>query len=72
MVNMLHRKIRVNDGFDNSKVVTSRLQTKNMEKRQKNSKVWDSKHCWTKIIRKHKNNSANKWTLVNKLFPIGH
>ena len=29
-------------------------------------------HCWTKMICKHRNNSPNNWTLVNKLFPIGH
>ena len=34
-MNVLHRKIRVNDGFGVSRVVTSRLQTKNMEHRQK-------------------------------------
>ena len=35
MVNMLHRKIRANDGFGVSKVATSRLQTRNTENRQK-------------------------------------
>ena len=32
MVNMLHRKIYVNDGFGVSKVMTLRLQTRKMEK----------------------------------------
>ena len=35
MVNVLHRKIRVNDGFGVSKVMTSRSQTRNMENRLK-------------------------------------
>ena len=30
------------------------------------------KHCWTKMIRKHKNNSPSNWELVNELFPIGY
>ena len=43
MVNMLNRKIPVNDGFDVSNLVISRLQTKNMAKRQKIED--DCKHC---------------------------
>ena len=35
MVGIVHLKLRVNDGFGISKVVTSRLQTRNMENRQK-------------------------------------
>ena len=35
MVNLLRRKVRVNDGLGVSKVVTSRLQSKNMENGQK-------------------------------------
>ena len=35
MVSMLHRKLHVNDGFNILKVVISRLQTRNMENRQK-------------------------------------
>ena len=38
MVNMLHRKIRVNDGVGVLKVVTSMLQTRNTENRQKGTK----------------------------------
>ena len=34
-MNVLHRRILVNDGFGVSKVVTSRLQTRNVENRQK-------------------------------------
>ena len=71
MVNMLHCKMHVNDGFGVLKVATSRLQTRNMET-AKNSKMWNGKHCWTKMIRKHKNNSLSKWALVNKLFSIGY
>ena len=43
MVNMLHHKIRVNDGFSVLKVVTSRLQTKNLGNHQQNSKLWNCK-----------------------------
>ena len=39
IVNMLHRKIRANDGFGVSKVVTSRLQTRNTGNPQKFEKV---------------------------------
>ena len=35
MVNILYRKIRVNDDIGVSKVVTSRLQTRNKENHQK-------------------------------------
>ena len=35
MVNVFHRKIRVNDGYGVLKVETSRLQTRNVENRQK-------------------------------------
>ena len=80
MVNMLHRKIRVMGGFDISKAVTStedKKEGKRHEKppknsKPKNSKMWNCKRCWTKMIRKHKNNSPNNWALVNKLFPTGH
>ena len=51
---------------------TRRRKTRNMENRQNNSKMWNCKHCWTKMILKHENNSASHWALVNKLFPIGY
>ena len=70
MVNVLPRKIRVNDGFGVSKVVPSRLETENMENHFKNSKMWNCKYCLAKMIRKHKNNLPRNWPLVNKLFPI--
>ena len=41
-------------------------------KSAKNSKLWNCKHCRTKMIRKHKNNSPINWALVNKLIPIGY
>ena len=75
MVNMLHRKMHVNDGFGVSIVVTStqdKKEDKEHGKSSKNSKMWNCKHCWTKMIRKHKNNSLRNWALVNKLFPIGY
>ena len=55
MMKMLRSKIRVNDGFGVSKVMTSRLQTGKVENRQKNSTMWNFKHGnWTKMTRKHK------------------
>ena len=39
MVNMLHRKKRVNDGFNVSKLEISMLQTRNTENRPKNEDV---------------------------------
>ena len=38
----------------------------------KNTKTWNCKHCWMKMIHKHKNNSQSNWGLVNKLFPIAY
>jgi len=58
-VNMLHRKIRMNDGLDVSKVVTStqnKEEDKEHGKPSKNSKIWNCKHYWTKMVRKHKTN----------------
>ena len=75
MVNMLHRKIRVNEGFGVSKVVTSthdKKEDKERGKPQKNSKMWNCKHFSAKMIRKNKNNLPSNWALVNKLFPTGH
>ena len=37
-----------------------------------NSKMWNCKHCWTKMIRKHENNSPSNWILVIKLFRIDY
>ena len=68
MVNMLHRKKCVNDGFSVSKLEILMLQTRNMENRPKSTKTWNCKHCWMKMIYKHKNNSQNNWALVIKLF----
>ena len=69
MVNMLHRKKRVNDDFSVSKLEISMLQTiRNTENRPKSTKTWNCKHCWMKMIHKHKNNSQSNWALVNKLF----
>ena len=48
------------------------LQTRNTENRPKSTKMWNCKHCWMKMIHKHKNNSQNNWALVNKLFPIAY
>ena len=59
MVNMLHRKKRVNDDFSVSKLEISMLQTRNTENRPKNTKTWNCKHCWMKMIHKHKNNSQS-------------
>ena len=72
MMNMLYRKNRVNDGFSVSKLEISMLQTRNTENRPKNTKTWNCKHCWMKMIHKHKNNSQSNWALVNKLFPIAY
>ena len=47
MMNMLYRKIRVNDGFGVSKVVTSthdKKEDKEHGKLPKNSKMWNCKH----------------------------
>jgi len=46
-----------NDGFSVSKLEISMLQTRNMENRPKSTKTWNCKHCWMKMIHKHKNNS---------------
>ena len=54
--------------FHMKNVVKTIRQQKNMENRQRNSKMW----YWTKITRKHKNNSPSNWALVNKLFPLGY
>ena len=71
MVNMLHRKKRVNDGFSVSKLEISMLQTRNTENPSKSTKMWNCKHCWMKMIHKHKNNSQSNWAF-NKLFPIAY
>ena len=74
-MNMLHRKVRVNDDFGVSKVVTSiqdKTEGKELGKPTEIPKMWNCKHCWMKMIRKHKNNSPSNWALVNKLFPIGY
>ena len=72
MVNVLQRKISVNDGFGVSKVVTSTKQDKKEDKEHgkspKNSKMWNYKHCWTKMIGKLKDNSLSNWALFNKCF----
>ena len=39
---------------------------RNMEKRLKNSKARIFKHCRTKMIRKHKNNSPSIWPLCQR------
>jgi len=57
IVNMLHRKIHVNDSFGVSKVEILMLQTRNTENYQKGTKMQNCKHCWTKTMHKHKNNS---------------
>ena len=69
MVNMLHCKKCVSHGLDVLKVVTS-TQDKEHGRPSKNSKMWNWNR-WTKMIRKHKNISPSKWTLVNKMFSIG-
>ena len=48
------------------------IERMDMQNRQENSKMLNCKHCWAKMIRKHKNNSLSNWALVNKLFTIGH
>ena len=45
---------------------------KEYEISSKNSKMWNCKHCWTNMIRKHKDNSSINWALVNKLFSIDY
>ena len=75
IVNKLHRKTTVNDGFSVSKVMTSTQDEKEDEehgKLPKNSKMWNYKHHWTNMIRKHKNNSRSNRPLVKKLLPIGY
>ena len=67
IVNMLARNIRVDDGFGISKE-----EDKEHEKPPKNSKRWNYKHCWTKMIHRHKNNAPNNWASVKKVFPIGY
>ena len=66
MVNMFHHKIRVNDFKSGDFGAVD----KEHGKQRKNSKMWNCERCWTKMIRKHKNNSPGNWALVNKLFPI--
>ena len=66
------KKTCVNDGFSISKLEISMLQTRNTENRPKSTKTWNCKHCWMKMIHKHKNNSQSNWALVNKLFPIAY
>ena len=66
---MLHLKVRANDGFGVSKVVTSTQDKK--EDKQHGKSVKNSK-MWTKMIRKHKNNLPSNRELVNKLFLIGY
>ena len=70
-VNVLHRKIRVNDGFGVSKVVTSKLQTRNVENVKKFEDV-ELQALLNDGDSQTQNNSASNWTLVNKLFPIGY
>ena len=63
MVNMLYCKIRVNDGFSISKVVTSTQDKKKDKEHRKSlqiSKVWKYKHYWTKLIRKYKNKRTDQ------------
>ena len=38
----------------------------------KKTKVWNCKHYWTQMIRKHKNKLPSNMILVNKLSPIGY
>ena len=61
MVNMLHRNVRVNDGLGVSKAVISTQDKREDKEHRKPPK----KEMWN---RKDKNNSPNKWVLVNKLF----
>ena len=74
MVNMIHRKVRVNDGFGVSKVMTSTQDKKedkeDIHNRQKFKDV--ELQVLLMMIRKHKNNSPSNWALVNKLFSIGY
>lgn len=60
LVNMLHYKIRVNDGFKVSDVVISVLQTRDGGNRLRDMKMQNCKHCWTKTTHKHKINSAEQ------------
>ena len=57
MMNMLHRKIRVFDGFGVSKVVTSTQDKKEDKEHGKPPK---------KMIRKYKNYSPSNWALVSQ------
>ena len=69
---MLHHKMCVNDGINISKMVILMLHTRNMENRPKNMKMWNCKHCWMKMIPKHKHNLHSNWELLNKLFLIAY
>ena len=73
MVNMLHREICVNDGLCVLNAATStqdKEEDKQHGKPPKNSKM--CKDCWTKMIRKHINNSPSNWALVNILFTVSY
>ena len=67
-----HAPLFVNDDFSISKLEISMLQTRNTENHPKSTKTWNCKHCWMKMIHKHKNNSQSNWALINKLFPIAY
>ena len=58
MVNIFHRKIRVNDGFGVSKVVTSMLQTRNVENRKKIQSFVELQVLFDQDDSQHKNNSS--------------
>ena len=38
----------------------------------KNSRMWNCKHYWTKMICKHKNNPRSNWALIHKPFIISY
>ena len=62
MVNMLHRKIRVNDGFEVSKVVTSTQDKKNDKEHGNCKKTFEDVELQTLLNEydsKHKNNSPS-------------
>ena len=78
MVNMLHRKVRVNDASGVSKVVTSTLdkkEDKEQGKLPKNSIIWNCEHFWMKKIRKTKTTrraiEVNQKVVSNRLREMG-
>ena len=74
MVNMLHRKKTCEWWFQRFKIGDFDVQTRNTKNRPKSMKTWNCKHCWMKMIHKHKN-KQNNWVsqqaVSNRLREMG-